>query len=65
MRPFEALCFKDLGSYEGVIEKPPVQYAVKAVSGAFGTVQPQPPSRKIIQELINEESMERFFSNMS
>lgn len=50
MRPFDAILFKDLGSYEGIVEKGAVEYTVRSVSGVFGTTPPL--SKKMIEELI-------------
>jgi hypothetical protein len=52
LQPFEALCFKDLGSYENVPEKTPVEYTIKCITG--GLSNNQQVSKKVLEE-INQE----------
>jgi hypothetical protein len=50
MKPYDAVSFKDLGAYEGIAEKVPVEYTVRSVSGAYNAL--PPASKKMIEELI-------------
>lgn len=52
LQPYEALCFKDLGSYDAVPERPPVEYSIKCITG--GLSNNQQVSRKVLEE-INQE----------
>jgi hypothetical protein len=52
LQPFEALCFKDLGSYENLPERIPVEYTIKCL--AAGLTNNQQVSKKVLEE-INQE----------
>ena len=58
LQPYEALCFKDLGVYEHVNEKIPVEYTIKCITG--GMVNNQQISKKVLEEINREESMQKF-----
>lgn len=50
MRPYEALSFKDLGSYEGLPARLPVEYTIRQVGAGLGII--DPACKKVIEELI-------------
>lgn len=62
MRPYEAICFKQLGSYEGLPDQTPNEYTVRTMGGGLEMM--NPVSKKIIEDLINEESMQQFLTTM-
>ena len=52
MRPYEAICFKDLGSYEGLPEKAPTECSVRTIGGGLDLV--QTVCKKVVEEVIQE-----------
>lgn len=58
LQPFEALCFKDLGTYDAVPERAPVDYTIKCIAG--GLSGNQQVSKKVLEEINQEESMQKF-----
>lgn len=52
MRPYEAICFKDLGSYEGLPEKAPTECSVRTIGGGLDLV--QTVCKKAVEEVIQE-----------
>lgn len=52
LRPSEAINFKDLGSYEGLPEKAPLEYSVRTLGGALEIA--QTACQKVVEEIIQE-----------
>lgn len=47
MRPYDAISFKDLGSYEGLPDKAPLEFSVKSLEQNLANIA-YPASKKII-----------------